>query len=135
MAAFSHIPLQKSLFQTLTEDTTLMGIITGVYDHVPQGTDFPYVVIGDSQIKDWSCKTSQGSEQVVSLYIWSREGGRMQAATIMERIYLLLHGADLSVEGQTLISFRFLHSDIALGSDGWTYKGTLQFRALLESNT
>jgi hypothetical protein len=103
MANFSHYPLQQAIYQTLAGDTTLMALISGVFDRPPEGTAFPYVTIGESAGSDWSTKTTTGMSHNVSLHIWSREGGRKQAATIMERLHTLLHQASFSVTGQTLV--------------------------------
>jgi hypothetical protein len=134
MPTFSHYPLQQSIYQTFTNDSTLMGLVVGVFDRPVQGTAFPYITLGESAGSDWSTKTTSGMQQVVSLRIWSREGGRAEAATIMQRIHTLLHQAPLTVTGQTLVSIRFIGSDITLGGDGWTYQGAMTFRALLQAN-
>jgi hypothetical protein len=131
MAVFSQHPLQKAIYQTLSGDATLMGLVTGVYDRPPQGSAFPYITLGESEGRDWSTKTTSGMEQIVSQHVWSREGGRKQASLIMERIHTLLHDAGLSVEGQTLISLRFSASSLNLENDGWTYHGILRFRAFM----
>ena len=134
MANFSYYSLQQAIYQQLTGDSTLMALVTGVFDRPPQGTAFPYITIGEFTGRDWSTKTTTGMEYVVNLHAWSREGGRKQAAQIMERLHTLLYQASLSVTGQTLVSMRFSGSNILLENDGWTYHGTMQFNALLEAN-
>ena len=114
MANFSHYPLQQAIYQTLTADSTLMALITGVFDRPPQGTAFPYVTIGESSGSDWSSKTTTGMEHNFILHIWSREGGRKQTAQIMERLHTLLHQVILTVTGQTMILMRFAASSILL---------------------
>ena len=52
----------------------------------------------------------------------------------MERLHALLHQASLSVTGQALVLMRFTGSAITLENDGWTYHGTMQFRALLQAS-
>jgi hypothetical protein len=134
MTGFSHLPLQKAIYQRLIADTALMALIVGVYDRPSHNTNFPYVTLGESSISDWSTKTTTGLDQKVILHVWSREGGRTQAATIMERIFALLHEVNFSVVGQTLVLIRFLSSSILLEDDGGTYQGVMRFHALLEAN-
>ena len=134
MANFSHYPLQQAVYGALTGDSTLMTLITGVFDRPPQGTAFPYITIGESNGSDWSSKTTVGMEHILPIYVWSREGGRKQSAQIMERIHTILHQANLTVTGQTLVLMRFIASHILLEDDGWTYQGVMQFRALLQAN-
>lgn len=131
MTYFSQFSLQQSFYQHLTGDTTLMALVSGIFDHVPQSTAYPFVTIGEAIIRDWSNVEHQGTEQTIALRIWSREAGRKQASTIMERIVTLLNSSTLSVSGQALRSLRFVSSNIILQEDGLTYRGTLTFRVLL----
>jgi len=134
MTTFSHYPLQQSIYQTLANDTTLMALVVGVFDRPVQGTAFPYITLGESTGSDWSTKTTSGMEQVVTLHIWSRQGGRAEAASIVTRIHTLLHQAPLAVTGQTLVSIRFGGSSIILMNDGWTYQGVMRFQAFLQAS-
>lgn len=133
MSVFSHYPLQKALYQTLSSDSSLMALVTGIFDHVPQAAVMPYITLGNAAGHDWSSKTSQGMEQQPVIHIWSRNGGRKETALIMERIHTLLHDAAITVVGQNLVSLRFVSSDIMLKDDGYTYQGQMRFRALLEA--
>lgn len=134
MVNFSHYPLQKAIYQKLTGDSALMALVTGVFDRSPQGQDYPFVTIGESTVSDWSTKTTNGTEQRVSVHIWAREGGRKQAEVVAEKIHSLLHMGTMAVDGQTLVLMRFLSSAISLENDGYTYQGIMRFRALLEAN-
>lgn len=134
MPNFSHSPLQQTIYTALTADSTLMALVAGIFDRPPQGTAFPYITLGESTGSDWSSKTTTGMEHQVTLHIWSREGGRKQAASIMERVHTLLHDANLTVTGHTLVMMRFMTSRIVLESDGWTYHGEMCFRVLLQAN-
>jgi hypothetical protein len=133
MTAFSQLALQTALYNKFTGDTTLMTL-AAVYDRTPKGTAFPYVTIGDSTASDWSTKTTSGTEQNFSIHVWSREGGRAQAANIMERVYELLHEGTLGVPNHTLVLSRLVSSALILESDGFTYHGTMRFRALLQAS-
>jgi hypothetical protein len=134
MGNFSHLPLQKAVYQQLTGDTALMALVTGIHDRPPQSSIFPYITVGESISRDWSTMATTGLEQVITLHVWSREGGRKEAALIMERIHVLLHEGTLSVEGQTLVLIRFISSSVLLEDDGWTYQGVMRFRTLLYAN-
>ena len=135
MSNFSHYTLQQAIYQYLNADSILLGMAVAVYDRPVQGSAFPYITIGEAAITDWSTKTTTGTEQILSLHIWSRNGGRKECATIMERVYALLHQSSLSVTGQTLVQIRFFSSEISLSDDGCTYQGMMRFRALLEASS
>jgi hypothetical protein len=134
MSNFSQLSLQTAIYAKLTGDTTLMAMVEGVYDRPFQGAAFPYVTIGDSLAKDLSNKLTNGTDHKMTLHVWSREGGRAQTATIMERLYQLLHQGTLTITGQTLVIMQFTASAIQLESDGETYHGTLALRVILQSN-
>jgi Protein of unknown function (DUF3168) len=134
MSAFSQLPLQTAIYAKLTGDATLMGMIAGVYDRPPQGAAFPYITIGDSASKDASNKAVIGTEHKMALHVWSRQGGRAETATIMDRLYQLLNQGTLSINGQTLVAMYFTAGAIALETDGETYHGTLALRIVLQAN-
>ena len=127
MTYLTHFSLQQTIFQTLTADGTLMAMVTGVFDHVPQASEYPFITIGESQIRDFSNVEKQGTEAQTSIRVFSREAGRKESALIMERITHLLHHAILTISGQSLVDCRFLSSNIALENDGATHRGTLTF--------
>ena len=74
--------LQQAIYTALTGDSTLMAMITGVHDHVPQETAFPYVTIGESTARDWRTVGRKGAEATLILHAWSRSRGRKQAKQI-----------------------------------------------------
>ena len=133
MSAFSLWELQKAIYQTLSGDGTLMALVSGVFDHVPENTAYPYVALGEGITEDRSTVTTGGSETVAQLRVASREGGRKQAAAIMERTHVLLHGSNLAVGGQSLVFIRFQSAEVRLLNDGITYMGLMRFRVLLEA--
>lgn len=133
MPAFSHAALQQALYTKLTADATLMALVTGVYDYVPQDAAFPYVMIGEIGISPLASAAGGGMDAAITLRALSREGGRKQAAAILERLHALLHRGTLSLSGFTLISLRFTGSDIALLADGVSHEGRLRLRALAQA--
>lgn len=135
MGAFSHYELQKAIYQALTGDAALMALVAGIFDRVTEGTAYPYVTIGESAGRDWSTKTTKGVQYLLSLHVWSRGGGRKQAADIMDRIHTVLHDASLAATGHALVLLRFVASEIDLQDDGLTYHGTMRLKALAESTS
>jgi hypothetical protein len=134
MSTLTHNALQSALYGTLSGDATLSGMATGIFDRPAQNTDFPYITIGESVCSDWSTKTSTGTKHELEIHIWSREGGRKQTASIMERIYSLLHNQNISIIGQSLVFMRFIASSITLENDGWTYHGMLKLHAMMHDS-
>lgn len=125
--------LQQAIYQLINADSTLSGLVTGVHDRPPQQTGYPYITIGQADSSDWSTSTSTGQECRFTVDIWSREGGRKQMDTIIQRLYEILHDGTLTLSGYTLVSMRMMSSQSELGQDGWTYHGSVKFRALIET--
>jgi len=132
MPSLSHFEIQKAIYELLTADATLMGMVNSVYDRVTEGAEFPYIVIGESVSRDWSTKTTNGQQILLALHVYSRSGGRKQTAEILDRIYNLLHQGTVSLSGHLLIAMRFEFGDITLESDQLTYHGAIRFRAFTE---
>jgi len=125
--------LQKTIFTTLNSDNTITSTFSAtVHDHVPQGTSFPYIVIGEETMTDESsAKTLDFNNFTLTIHIFSRNRGRKEAKQIMARIYELLHNQNLSVTGANHINTRFEFSDVIKENDGLTYHGVQRFRTIL----
>jgi hypothetical protein len=123
-------PLQQAVYAALTGNAGLMAAVSGVYDHVPADTAFPYVTLGETTVTDWSSKTFDGQVHDVTLHIWSRARGRKETKEIMALLYDVLNGAALAVEGQELVDLRFDFAQTLLDSDGLTFHGIQRYRAV-----
>ena len=130
MSADSSWELQQAVYGALTGDSTLMALITGVHDHLPQGAAFPYVTIAESTARAWGVVGVVGIEATLTLHVWSRVRGRKEFKQIMAEMHRILHDADLTVTGHALIWLRFDFAETILDDDGATYHGITRFRAL-----
>ena len=99
--------LQEAIYTALTGGVPLMAMITGVHDHVPQGTPYPYVTIGASTGRDWGAAGVDGIETTLMLHAWSRSRGRKETKQITAEIHRIMHDADLTVTGHELVNLRF----------------------------
>jgi hypothetical protein len=103
-----------------------------VYDDVPTGAAFPYVVIGEDTHIPFDTDDSLGSESTVTFHVWSRYRGKKEAKEILGLIYEALTRQALSVVGHDLITIEFDYSDVLLDPDGITRHGVSRFRWLVE---
>jgi len=146
MTADSQWALQQVIYSTLRADATLKTL-TGadparVFDHVPQttweapnasGIFPPYVVVGETEAREWDTKTEDGMEQTLMVHTWSRGRGMKEPKQIMGAIVDALDQVALSVTGHDLVQFRFEFSETFLEDDGLTRHGVQRFRALTEA--
>lgn len=125
------VELQKTIYTALNSDATLSAMITGVYDDVPEGSTYPYVVIGEQTAVNFGSKTLDGLEHTLTVHVWSQYRGRKEAKEIMERIYNILHESNLSVTGANLVNLRQEFETTLVDSDGITRHGIMRFRAVV----
>ena len=126
--------LQKAAYAALAADAPLAGLIgaDAIYDHVPQRAAFPYVVIDQTRINDWSTGTERGSEHLLTLHVWSRYEGKRETYAIADAIRAVFEDTDLPLDDNRLINLTHQYSDLKRDPDGETYHGVLRFRAVTE---
>jgi hypothetical protein len=111
----------------------LSTLSTPVFDHVPQGTAFPYIVIGDDTSIPWDTDTSLGTETTCTIHVWSRERGRKQVKAIMDAVYASLNRASFAIAGGVLIECLYEFSESFMDPDGLTRHGVMRFRLTVDT--
>ncbi|MGW2260273.1 DUF3168 domain-containing protein [Streptomyces sp. NPDC001780] len=101
------LPVQTAVYGRLAADPTLTGLITGVFDYVPETTAYPFVVIGEAIETPDNRHGGFGRQTVITLHVWSRYRGYAQALAIGARITALLDHQPLTIVGQAHIVTRF----------------------------
>jgi hypothetical protein len=126
--------LQKSVYAALAENAPLAAVLGAerIYDAPPQAAAFPFVVIDQMQIRDWSTATEDGAEHVLMLHVWSRNEGKSEIYEIADATRAALDGAALSLDDHRLINLAHQYSDLRRDEDGKTYHGIVRFRAVTE---
>lgn len=132
MSSLVLLALQEAMFNLLDGDATLGTMIAGVHDRVPQGSNYPYITIGDIMSQNWSSASSDGAESIITLHVYSRAGGRKETLQIMEQIHSLLHEANVSISGHSCVLSYYQRGEVDLESDGLTYHGKMVFRLLTQ---
>ena len=123
--------IQKAIYDSLNSDTTISGMITGIFDDVNEGTAYPYIVIGDDTAINVGTKTVDALEYTLTLHVWSQYRGRKEVKEIMAAIYDVLHDADLTVQNSVLVNIRQEFEQTLVDGDGITRHGVIRFRAVV----
>lgn len=123
----------SELFSLLDGDATLGGLITGIYQQVPDDTDYPFIRMAQQRSSDWSAQALEGEELLLMLEVYSRYAGWKQANDIMARIHVLLHANDLSNSTMHVAHLRIQQRSDELLADGRTMRAQMQLRALIHS--
>ena len=125
--------VQQAVYAMLSADAAVRDIAGDrVFDAVPRGAAFPYIVIGDAAETDASTATEQASEHSLEIRVWSRGGGTRESKLAANAVRQALDGASLALGGHTLVDLRFVSADFGRDSDGETYRAVVRFRALTE---
>ncbi len=126
--------LQKAAYAALIVNAPLIALLGGgrIYDDVPQDAAFPYIVLDQMRLNDWSTGTERGSEHILMLHVWSRYDGKREAYEIADAIREVLDDAELMLDDNRLINLSHQFSDLKRDTDGETYHGVMRFRAVTE---
>lgn len=130
MSTDASWPLQKAVFAQLKNDPVLSGVITGVYDHVPQSATYPYITLGGSSVMDWSSKTFKGQDHRFELHIWSAKPGHREIKELQEAVKAALDDVDLVIDGHDLVVLRFEFAQMLFEASGPLHHSINRFRAL-----
>lgn len=104
------IPLRQALYNRLTEDATLAGMVTGVFDYVPETQAFPYIVIGQFTEAPDHTFTEEGRVVTGALHVWSDKKSDMELLEIVDRLTTLLDHNEFTVAGWNMVSSEVMSS-------------------------
>jgi hypothetical protein len=121
-------PLQQAIYTLLTNDT---DVTPTVYDAVPQEASFPYIVIGDATVADWSTKGNDGTEHDINIHVWSRYDGLKETKQVQSAIHDALHDVSLTVTGFSHVLCRVDFAEAFVDQDLKTRHGVQRVRVLL----
>lgn len=128
------LALRAAIHAALVADAALVALIGAprIHDVPPGDADFPFVTLGEAVVADWSTATEAGTEQALTLHVFSRSGGRAEAFAIAVRVQAALHDAPLALEGHRLANLRATTAEVRRESDGRTFHALVRFRAVTE---
>jgi hypothetical protein len=126
--------LQKAAYAALVGNPALTSLLGGarIYDDVPQDAAFPYVVLDQMRLNDWSTCTERGAEHILMLHLWSRYDGKSEVHAIADAIRTVLDDAELTLDDNRLVNLAHQYSDLQRDPDGETWHAVMRFRAVTE---
>ncbi|MBI3440668.1 MAG: DUF3168 domain-containing protein [Proteobacteria bacterium] len=136
MSADSGWDVQTGVFSRLTGTSALTTLLSNgansVLDHVPAGTAFPYIVIGEASARPMDSQRVSGSDVTLTVHTYSRGVGMQEAKRIMSALYDALHHASFAIPNQVLVLCQLLDSQTVLENDGLTRHGIQRFQIITE---
>jgi hypothetical protein len=131
MSDMALMEVQRALYTKLSGDGVLMGMVTGVYDVVPQKTALPYVVIGDGRANVEPADELTLTELQMQIEVWGDATGRKKVLTILNRIFSLMHMGTLTLAGYQHVLLRCEQADTEIVEQGQNARGVLIVRAVV----
>ncbi|MGI5347046.1 DUF3168 domain-containing protein [Streptomyces sp. CA-250714] len=99
-------PLQVAVFNRMTGRSSLMSLVTGVFDAVPDGQAYPYVSLGPVIEVPDDAHDRQGLSSLVYVHVWSKQSGSREASAIFAEVDAALDRQPLVVPGYTDITIK-----------------------------
>lgn len=141
MSAVSIAALQTAVYAAISGSAAIqthVGNPARVYDHVPQSTVFPYIVIGDDETARIDSKTRDGLDVLLELNVFDRSDentlrrGRLKTRQILDAIYGVMHDTSLTVSGNAHVMSIYEGGGTVLEDDGLTYRGIAHYRIIIQ---
>ena len=128
------VALQDALHNALSADLPLGELVNGIFDHVPRGTEVPYVVIGEDAVSQDRDKDNSFEEHAITIHAWTAGEGRRPVRVIQAAVQQVLDDATgLVLTGANLIRLDWEFSDNFDDPDGVHYHGVQRLRVITET--
>jgi len=130
----TYLPLLKGVIARLKAITAVTDVLsTRIYTDVPQNEVFPYAVISITS-QDYSANDFSGMAHTIQANIYSRKNSPREIGVARSAIYEALNRLEdsvtLDVGNMAHLHFNGV-SDVFKDSDGATWVGVIQFRAVI----
>ena len=122
------ISVARALHSALSGDGALqnsLGDPARLYDHAPDDPVFPYLTYGPLRTEDISGDSAALTLHTLTLHVWSRYGGRIQALGILGDVRRVIE-EDLSSTDAHIIAASVGFSDCLRATDGRTTHGLMR---------
>ena len=82
MFTFDLYDLQKAIYQEINIDAVLD--MAQIFDYIPEGEEFPFIVIGDDRADELNTKTLRGYTTTSNIYVWGEEKSMKQVKQLLK---------------------------------------------------
>ncbi len=123
--------LQKAIYEALTAEPPIAA--GEVYDGIPEGANFPRIIIGEDQVLDDGDSCSDGWEINADIHVWSRspDDSFAEAKDLAAAVAARVRGID-AVDGFTIIEHSIENQRALRDPDGKTRRIVQSYRFLLD---
>lgn len=134
--SYNLADFEQHLYDLLTADATLMGLVSGVYNRVPQDEPYPYITITDITDNQRGAQDlPEGSLIDLTISVWDENSSRIPVQNIQKRIDEVLHRSEVNncTTGSTLtiMDFHRISATVLLDPDNKTWHGVQLYEVLV----
>lgn len=129
MIKTSLLPLQIALFKRLKE--------TGykVFDYVEHSTEYPYLVVGTPETKEFITKTNFGEEVIFTIHAWSNYKGKKECYEMLDSALKTISKKHLELNEEfKIFKTEMLTLTVIDDIDGRTKHGILRLKFYIKEN-
>ena len=128
--------LQAAVYDALTNDTTLSGLVgNDIYDAVPTGTlPETYVSLGRERVRDASDQSGHGADHRLEISVITTQPGFAGAKQIAAAISDTLNDADLNMSRGRLVFLHFERAEARRIDANSGREIVLRFRARVDDD-
>lgn len=129
MIKTSLLPLQIALFKRLKE--------TGykVFDYVEHSTEYPYLVVGSPETKEFITKTNFGEEVIFTIHAWSNYKGKKECYEMLDSALKTISKKYLELNEEfKVFKTEMLTLTVIDDIDGRTQHGILRLKFYIKEN-
>jgi hypothetical protein len=131
MSTSPALPLQKAIYAALSGSSAVTALVGArIYDHAPDAAPLPHIDLGEAQEIDDSAHELDASETYLTLHVWSRAPGQVEAKRIVAAIRTALDFLSPTLEDGHRGTLFFEDSRIMSDQDGITTHGVVTIKAL-----
>lgn len=130
VAVFAALKAYAPLVALLAEDP--LDATAAVYDHVPQDTAFPYLVVENPVGRDHDTDTTLGWDADLTIHAWSRFRGQEEVEALQRETDDALNRTEPTIVDARIVTLHRIEHREILDEDGLTRHGIHRFRAIIE---
>lgn len=119
-------------YQTAVYGLLDAGLTCEVYDSVPPGAAYPYVVIDSVIAANADTLNERKDDAFLYLSVWSNKDGQFEVHSIIEEIEAALHNQRPTLSTGRAVILRVNSTRTMRESDGRTFQGQVVIRCTLE---
>ncbi|MFS0591492.1 DUF3168 domain-containing protein [Cytobacillus horneckiae] len=119
------------LLSQLVEDEQLSSLVRGVFDYVPEETEFPCVVLSEVVASPQRTKTNKGVQVEFSIEVWNVKTGKSEILNILDCIEALLETKQIA-EDAFFISQEINSIEVLRDEETDYYQGKIKLKILMD---